>query len=72
MTYGEFIGALSDFTLTINIYDRYDRSDGMYKGYLCSTVQRSTINNLFKDKEVDRFNTNGSGRIMVALKMGDE
>lgn len=72
MTYGEFIGMLSDSLLKINIYDRYDRQDGMYKGYLCSTVKRSTINNLFKDKEVESFNTDGSGAIMVALKVGDE
>ena len=72
MTFGEFIGVIGDGSLRVSVYDHYDRPNNQYKGYLCSTVQRSTINNLFKDKEVDRFNTNGSGGIMVALKMGDE
>lgn len=72
MTFGEFIGALSDSSLRVSIYDSYDRSAGEYRGYLCSTVKGSNVNNLFKDKEVECFDTAGFAEITVALKMGDE
>ena len=72
MTFGEFVGTLSDGSLRVNIYDHYDRPNDQYKGYICSTVKGSHINNLFKDKEVECFDTAGFDEVMVALRMGDE
>lgn len=72
MTFGEFIGVISNPSLKVGIFDSYDRKDGQYKGYLCSVVKGSRINNLFKDKEVECFNTAGSAEITVVLKMGDK
>lgn len=72
MTFGEFVGALSNSSLRVSIYDSYDRSTGEYRGYICSTVKGSHINNLFKDKEVEYFDTAGFAEITVALKMGEK
>ena len=72
MTFGEFIGVISNRSLKISIYDSYDRSIDQYMGYLCTTNKGSNVNNLFKDKEVECFDTGGFDEVMVALKMGDE
>jgi hypothetical protein len=72
VTFGEFIGVISNPSLKINIYDNYDRRDGQYRGYLCSTLKGSNINNLFKDKEVDCFDIEAFDGIVVALKMGEK
>ena len=72
MTFGEFIGAISNPSLKINIYDNYDRRDGQYRGYLCTTNKRSNINNLFKVREIECFDTEGFDGIAVALKMGEK
>jgi hypothetical protein len=72
VTFGEFIGVISNPSLKINIYDNYDRLDGQYRGYLCSTLKGSNINNLFKVREIECLDIEGFEGIAVALKTGEK